>query len=204
MNKDLLILKESGVIESEDPRKLTDDDVNAYIGLLKKRGMKQNGLAHNMDSLNKICSEYDNNVVTRMRNYYGRLMPRKQTKRYPPLSPGEVQKILKASEDASEWREVQAFALVILVINAGTRTKEARLANVEDLDTQNWTLDITHPKGEDVWGEERSTCILPPAKPILGQYLIMRKEVLSKNGLKNSALFLPLGIMAMVIFLRTG
>lgn len=50
MNQDLLALEASGQISSANPLKLTDRDVLAYISAMRTRGLKDNGMSHNVDA----------------------------------------------------------------------------------------------------------------------------------------------------------
>jgi len=190
MAKDFLTLRQKGKIKSDDPLKMTEEDILAYIGLLKARGMKESGLAHNLGSLRKLLLYYNNPVYDQMKVKHGKMLPRRRTgERYPPIKKEGVKAILKASETAVEWKDVQAFALVILAIHSGLRTKELRLAKVEDLDTNKWNIAVKHPKGEGTWGMERTAPILPPAVPILKRYLQLRREIVMRNYLLHEALF---------------
>ena len=161
MAKDFLTLRQKGKIKSDDPLKMTEEDILAYIGLLKARGMKESGLAHNLGSLRKLLLYYNNPVYDQMKVKHGKMLPRRRTgERYPPIKKEGVKAILKASETAVEWKDVQAFALVILAIYSGLRTKELRLAKVEDR-CQQVDHAVKHPKGEGTWG--MGGPILPPA-----------------------------------------
>ena len=104
---------------------------------------------------------------------YPYLKPRVHGKRKPPLKAETVKEIKERSLNVNpyDWKHTRAYALVSLMVVTGERNKEVRLANVEDLDTINWTFTIKHPKGEDTYADPRTVPIHPDARPILSQYV---------------------------------
>ncbi len=189
MAKDFQTLKERGIIESVDPRYLSDKEILAYLGLLRARGMKESGLAHNFSTLRQLLRHSDNTALDKMQIRYGGQLPKRRSKRLPPMSDKQAYTILQVSEGANEWRRMQAFALVILAIFSGSRTKELRLAKVSDLDRDEWTLNICHPKGENTWGDERRTIVLPQARPLITRYIKLRAIMGAEKAPLNEALF---------------
>ena len=76
-----------------------------------------------------------------------------------------------------------------LVIATGCRNKEIRLANVEDLNTDDWVLEILHPKGEASYGVSRSVPIPPDVQDIVRRYLYLRHAYVFESGIDSHALF---------------
>jgi len=79
--------------------------------------------------------------------------------------------------------------LVILSISAGLRNEELRMSNVSDIDTIEWTITITHVKGEGTYGQPRSIPIRPEVKDILTRYLRQRNHLVAETCPGNQALF---------------
>ena len=78
--------------------------------------------------------------------------------------------------DPEDFNRVRAYALVLLCIDTGTRNKEIRLAEVTDIDTRAWTLDIVHVKGEASYGEARTVPIREEIWPVVERYLKARSK----------------------------
>ena len=84
---------------------------------------------------------------------------------------------------------MRAYALVLLVIRAGTRTKEIRLASIDDLDTTQWMFDVIHVKGETTYGEPRTVPVHPEIRSILTSYLQVREKYIMMNNVNTKVLF---------------
>ncbi|MCL1811180.1 MAG: tyrosine-type recombinase/integrase [Methanomassiliicoccaceae archaeon] len=104
---------------------------------------------------------------------YPLLKPKVHSRRKPPLKAETVKEIKERSHNVNpyDWKRLRTYALVHLMIVTGQRNKEIRLANVDDLDTENWTFTIKHPKGENTYAEPRTVPIHPDVIPVLSQYL---------------------------------
>ncbi len=91
--------------------------------------------------------------------------------------------------DMDDPRLVRAYTLVAMAITAGTRNKEIRFANEQDIDTNNWTFDIIHVKGEDTYGQPRLVPIIPAIRGLLLSYLFLIKRWKCQNKIDSPALF---------------
>ncbi len=192
-SRDLQSLKEKGLIDTTDPKKMGEREVSAYMKLLRSRGLSENGQRHSITAMSAVLLFCGNPIVDKMRVQYRQMFPKERSKRYPPLDKKEVDAIHQKAESAAEWREIEAFAVVILALDSGLRNKELRLANVSDLDTASWTVAVRHPKGEGRYGQQRNVAVLPPGRPFLKRYLAKRAEMVSKHAPMNEALFPALG-----------
>lgn len=74
-------------------------------------------------------------------------------------------------------------------LNTGTRNKEIRFAEVKDLDTTNWILDIVHVKGEDSYGMRRQVPIAPEIHQLILEYLLARQKWMADFSVNSPALF---------------
>ena len=84
---------------------------------------------------------------------------------------------------------IRAYALVLLCLDTGTRNKEIRFAEVGDLDTKSWTLDIVHVKGEATYGEPRIVPIREEIRPVIARYLAARAKWVIEHDCPSKALF---------------
>lgn len=193
MSKDLESLKEQGMIGTTDPKKVGEREVSAYLKLLRSRGLSENGQRHCLSSLRSVLLFCGNGVVDRMRIRYGQMFPRERSKRFPPLDKKDVEAIIERASRVEDWRTLEGFAMVVLALSTGLRSKELRLASVSDLDVATWTMVVRHPKGEGRYGQQRTVPVLPAGRPLLERYLRKRSEVISRYAPSNEALFPALG-----------
>lgn len=193
MAKDLDTLKDKSLIDTCDPAKMTEKEVSTYLKLLRSRGLSDTGQRHNISALRSVLLYCGNPVVDKMRVQYRQIFPSGRGKRYPPLTKEDVSTILQKAETAQDWRRLQAYAVVVLALCTGLRSKELRLARVGDLDQKNWTVVVKHPKGEGKYGLQRKVPILPAGRGVLARYLAKRADVVSERIPMNDALFPALG-----------
>jgi len=88
-----------------------------------------------------------------------------------------------------DWYHIRAYAMVSLFVFTGTRTKELRLMNTWDINTDTWELVILHPKGEGSYGESRTVPIPPPIRDFISLYLQFRKAWVAEYQRDVPALF---------------
>lgn len=100
---------------------------------------------------------------------------RRYTKRHESINPKNLRRIIDHISRGGPYdlRQTRDYAVVLTLIATGARNKELRLANRDDLDTDQWTLVIRHPKGEDSYADIRTVPVLPFARPVLSAYLSM-------------------------------
>ena len=77
------------------------------------------------------------------------------------MGEGVIDLILRKSEDVKDddYFGLRTYTLVLMCICTGTRNKEIRFANLEDLNTVIWRFDIIHIKGEETYGMPRTVPI---------------------------------------------
>jgi integrase len=81
--------------------------------------------------------------------------------------------------------EVARFYIGTLAYT-GLRPGELRKAQLEDLDLSNWTLRVSHPKGESSYGRNRQVPIPALLRPIVLQYLQARDRMLAEQGIAGA------------------
>jgi integrase len=171
--------------------KITPEDVLTYVGFLKSKGMKENGICHNLSPLNNLLNQFKNPAVLAFKKQYPHAVPKKRMLRYASLEEKSFSTILEKSKTIKkdDWEATKAYTLVILAICTGLRNKEIRTSNIDDIDTNDWTIKITHVKGEGTYGRPRIIPIRPEAKEIIPRFLKLRNKLVEENCPGNQALF---------------
>jgi len=191
MNREFKALFESGKVGTNNPEKISADDVLAYVTNLKKKGMKESGVLHNIGPLNNLLAYAGNPAVTVFKQKYRSSVPKKRMMRYLALDESVLQRILYNSEQVkeSDWKRLRAYALVILAIGTGLRNKEIRFCKVTDLDLFRKEIIAEHVKGEGTYGQARTIAIRPEAIGIMEKYLRARNKKVMEKCPNNLALF---------------
>lgn len=191
MNKDLLQLEASKQITSANPEKMTDRDVLAYISALRSRGLKDNGMSHNVDALTAVLRWVGNGAADKARQRFSHHFPRKTQAMLDPMDDDERERVIKAAMqvDVKDWRRMEAYGLCVAAICSGLRPKEIRNATVLDLDLNNEVLHAEMVKGKNRYGEPRDSAIHPDGIPFLRRYLAAREAKLRELGLRTDTLF---------------
>jgi integrase/recombinase XerD len=191
MNREFKVLSESGKISTSNPEKISPKDVLVYVTELKKRGMKENGISHNIGPLNNLLAYAGNPAVTVFKQKYRSFVPKKRTMRYSSMDESVLQRILYNADQVGEndWRRLKAYALVVLAICTGLRNKEIRYCKVTDLDLSGRVIVAVHVKGEGTYGQARTIAIRPEAIEIMEKYIRVRNKKVMEKCPGNLALF---------------
>ena len=136
MNKDLLALKESGTIKNIAAYALTEEDILAYLKLLRDRGVQDSGVCHNVDTLSSVMNFIGNPSMERAKAKYRQHFPKRGSRHYDPIPTDGRSKIIGCANSISDkdWMLMEAYALTVTAICTGLRPKELRLANISELD----------------------------------------------------------------------
>jgi integrase/recombinase XerD len=183
MNKDFIALVKAGIVEDMNPWKIKVMDIIAYLKLLRARGVKDSGLCHNVDTLTALLRFVGNPAMDKAKTKYPQQFPKRGFKRIPPIASNHRAVIIAAAEKVpnSDWRKMEAYALVVAAICTGLRNKELRLAKVCDIDLKAGTLFTEHVKGEGSYGQPRTTGIHPDGISFLKRYMKVRNEMLARK-----------------------
>ena len=190
MERRIIELKEKNKISTMSPKSMTEEDVRTYI-LHCREFLAQSDMVHEVNALRNLLLFAGNHAVDVCMNHNPGLKPRNKPSRKSSIDEATYQRILKRSAqiDPTDFPMVRAYALVLLCINAGTRNKEIRLADVDDLDVANWVLHIVHVKGENSYGQEREVPIPPEIRQLVRNYLLGREKALVDKNRDSHALF---------------
>jgi len=191
MHKDLLILEQSRKISTTNIKKMREEDVLAYLASLRARGMKDTGIAHNVDALAAIMRFMGNNALERAKLRSPQHFPRFSKPRYDPISNTDRAAILDAADLVQniDWKRMQAYAIAIAGICTGLRPGELRKAKIGDLDLKKGILHAEEVKGKDRYGEPRNAAIHPSGLPFLRRYAEVRNSIVVKKDPTNEYLF---------------
>ncbi len=191
MNAFVVDLRERKLISTSSPKQFTEKDIEVILREDSQHHSPAD-MAHEINALNKLCKFCGNYVVEPCLDRNPELRPKhKNGKRRSSMSDETYRAILERglSVDPADFMRIRAYALVLLCIDTGTRNKEIRLAEVGDIDTRAWTLDIIHVKGEATYGEERVVPIREEIRPVVERYLKARSKWLSDSRCPSKALF---------------
>lgn len=191
MNAFVVDLRDRKLISTSSPKQFTEKDIEVIIREDSKNHSPAD-MVHEINALNKLCRYCGNYVVEPCLDRNPELRPKhKNGKRRSSMSDETYRAILERglSVDPADFMRIRAYALVLLCIDTGTRNKEIRLAEVGDIDTRAWTLDIIHVKGEATYGEERVVPIREEIRPVVERYLKARSKWLSDSRCPSKALF---------------
>lgn len=184
-------LKEKKKISTASPRTMTAEDVRIYL-IERKSMVSPSDLVHDVNALRKLFAYVDNPAVELCLNKNPGLKPRAHGRnRKPSMSDEIYDMILKSSAeiDPTNFTLVRAYALVLICLRTGCRNKEIRFANVEDLNTTTWILNIIHVKGEASYGQPREVPVHPDVHRIILNYLLARQKWMLDNSCCSPALF---------------
>lgn len=186
IERDMLRLKEQGRVTTMSPAKMTPEDVKELVMMRKEKGVCASDVNHDISVLKQLCTMCGNTCVQNCLGKYPGLKPvDKKECRIPPLPESTYEMILAkyGGIDHEDFGEIRPYALVLTYICTGARNKELRLAEVRDLDLDNWLINFIHVKGEDTYGCARTVPIPEVLRPIIKDYLRAREIFLIKHGI---------------------
>ncbi len=191
MERCIIELRKQKKISTMSPKNMTPEDVREFL-IFRKRTISPADMIHELNALKKLLAFTENPAAEICLARYPGLKPvYRGNRRKESMDDDVYDRILERSAtiEPTDFTLVRAYALVLLCLRTGTRNKEIRFAEVGDLDTNAWTLDIIHVKGEDTYGQPRTVPIHPEIRSIVLTYLLARKKWLLDNSANSQALF---------------
>lgn len=189
-------LKQDGLVSTDNPRKITAKDIDAFVGFRKANGIKNTTILKDLGLLKKMLSYFDNDAVSAFKAKYLAHYPKKYQKRAPSMEPPVIERILERAMEVStfDWKLSEAYGLVSLAICTGLRPKELRMMYRRNVRIYDGYAEIfaAHVKGEGSYGNSRWIPVHPDGVPILERYLEAREFKLQISGKKSEALFPPI------------
>lgn len=193
----ILELRKQGKVSTTNPRKLTKDDIAAFMEWMRTRKTRHGmSLAHAtqanyMDYLNGFLRFENNGVIDQMRKLHYVRFPQKVSTEIRVLPESRVEEIRSKLKTMPGYPGSVARFMVAMYAYSGLRRSELRRARLEDLCINSWTIVVTHPKGESSWAVAAPARILPPARETVVDFLKERNHYLANAGIESCEALVP-------------
>jgi integrase len=174
------ILGELGI--SNNPQDVTNRDVIKFLDWMDDMKL---GNAHKRRLLRYFrdyLAYYDNDIVSLMISKKQVRVPSEISKDIRSMTQETVLFLHEATKNMTGWRGTIARFITMAYPYTGLRPSELRTLKYEDLDQADWTIRVSHPKGEGVYGQNRRAVILPQAIPAFKEFLQERADYLKGQG----------------------
>jgi len=163
-----------------EPANWGENEVKAVILAIRRSDLSHNSQVQYLTALRGLLRFVGNGTMDKMKARYPTMFPRTETERKPSLTEDQLSLVLRATDQVEGWRgECMRFAFWTYAYT-GIRLSELTLAEESDLDTQAWTLRVSHPKGERNYGMHRVLPIPEPLRPIVSRFLREREKELAR------------------------
>jgi len=179
---DLRRLKNEKKVRTDDPTKIGVPEVTELLKQMRERGLSVNTVSKQMGQLKVFLEWCGNPVIANLQEQNKQAIPMQRVRRLPSLSEDDFRKVVASAGVIPGWRGRVACFLMAVYGYCGLRMSELRLAHMEDLDIQNWTIRVRHPKGEASWGEKRVVYIPEPAREHVVRFMTARAVMLYEHG----------------------
>ena len=179
IGRDLRTLHADGRISTTSPKTMTAEDVKACFVHKMGLGHSAREYAHEVNAFILLFDYVGNMAVRTCLSCYPMLKPVSDHSRLPTISDSDRKRIsegMTGAVSSGDFRLIRSYAMLAIFLGCGPRTKELRLMDLKDLDTEEWTLDILHVKGEGRYGSPRTVPIPPEYRSIISAYLSIRPE----------------------------
>jgi len=192
-----LELRREGKVGTTDPRKLTEADIAAFLEWMRGRKTRLGtGLAYGtqvnyIDYLNGFLRFENNGIIDQMRKLRFVRFPKKVPPEVKVMSESRVEELRSRLRDMPGYHGAMARFMVAMYAYSGLRRSELRLARLEDLSVDTWTIVVTHPKGEGRWAVAAPARILRPARETVIEFLETRQRYLAEHGVESCEALIP-------------
>ncbi len=198
IDKEMELLYKQGLMSSLSPKNMTPEDIKVFICFRQDKDVSPSEMSHMIAALSTLFRFIGSDAVETCMVRYPHLKPVISRNPLPSMESDVYDLIFESAAlvDDEDWQKMRAYAVVILCLSAGLRSKELRLCNVNDIECRPdcWLVKVMHPKGEDKYAKPRKTYIDPIAYPFLARYLQARSEYVNANGIQSLAL-IPGGLL---------
>ena len=192
-----LELKKKGKVSTTNPRKLTKDDIAAFLEWMRTRKTRHGiSLAHAtqanyLNYLNGFLQFENNGVIDQMRKLHYVRFPQKVSTEVIVLPESRVEELRSKLRTMPGYEGAVARFMVAMYAYSGLRRSELRRARLEDLSIDTWTIVVAHPKGESSWAVAAPAQILPPARATVIEFLKERGHYLADFGITCCEALVP-------------
>ena len=188
----IYVLSEEKKISTCNPRRLTKEDINAYVAFRRSKGIKDSTIGKDLSLIGDLLLYVGNDALDLYKVTYGNRKPRSYSGKLDPLPDETIEAIYALARSTEDWKILEGCVTVILGCAAGLRPQESRqlyLADVHHLDPKPYIF-VKHVKGEGKWGRERSVPLNDGVSDIFEKFIAMREEKLEYFRIESTA-FLP-------------
>jgi len=192
-----LELRKEGEVSTTNPRRMTKDDIAAFMEWMRRRKTRQGiSLAHStqsnyMNYLNGFLRFENNGVIDQMRKLHYVRFPQKVSAEVRVLPESRVEEIRSKLKTMPGYNGAVARFMVAMYAYSGLRRSELRRARLEDLSIDTWTIVVAHPKGESSWAIAAPARILLPARETVIEFLKERNHNLADVGIESCEALVP-------------
>lgn len=184
-------LKDERRINTTDPRHMTRREIQEFMAWMRREGLDPVAQAKYLQYLKGFLKCYKNFVMDEMKAD-GVRFPKPTKKPIRVIAEGDLDLIFRTLGSLEEWRGSVARGMIALYFATGVRPKELGLAHCEDLNLQQGTLFVRHPKGEGSWASAEPVDIIrPDMLPLIKRYLFERQEYLTNQGTRKATALFP-------------
>ena len=197
IHRAFLELGKEGKVSTTDPRRMTKDDIAAFIEWMRMRKTRHGiSLAHStqsnyMNYLNGFLRFENNGVIDQMRKLHYVRFPQKMSAEVRVLPESRVEEIRSKLRTMPGYEGAVARFMVAMYAYSGLRRSELRRARLEDLSIDSWTIMVAHPKGEISWAVAAPARILQPARETVVEFLKERNHHLVNAGIESCEALVP-------------
>ena len=170
----------------QSPQKWNKEHVRAFIKWMNNRDIQNATQRKYLALLRDFMEFYGNNIFREMIAKKEIRIPQVPEKILTSLSREEIEIIHNATLTMTGWTGSVSRLITMLYPYSGLRPSELRTLKYTDVDTKNWVITVSHPKGEKSNGKKRLVAILPHVREDVIQYLRERQLYLQKHGLPET------------------
>lgn len=186
-------LAKKGEISTCNPWKMGRREIRAFLDHLRDgdHSLKNETLEKYIRYFEGVLEYCENRVIQEMKKDSPNLFPKRSRNPIAYLSDDKLKAIQECASKFDGWKgEVMRF-MTVFYPATGLRPSELRLAHIDDIDIQEMTLLVRHPKGEDSYGGKRTVTILEEADEATLRFIEKRKEHILEMGFTESKYLIP-------------
>jgi len=176
-------LRETSPSLSADPARWREDEIVAILVSIRERGLSHASQLAELRVLKGLLRFLGNPIMDTMKARMPHVFPKAVYQRGQSLTENQLAAVLKSAENLKGWKGEYAKFLFASYAYTGLRLNELVMAERQDLDEKNWTICVSHPKGERTYGQRRVVPIPEPLRSIVVRFLKARELVLAEQGL---------------------
>ena len=192
LNEIFVELKSERKIDYTTPSKMREKEITALIIYMKSEEFAPSTQDKYLDYLNRLLLHSKNTILVHLRKTKKGLMPREVPTEIAVIPQLTLQGIKEAATRLKKrWNRAVATFAVQLYSSTGLRPSELRRAKLEDVDTTNWILHVSNPKGKGRYTTGRSVMIIKSIHETMLTFLLKRDRYLRKYHQPDAEPLIP-------------